>query len=310
MNPISTIDFAQPGHTLQKEIDRAFADIGFLVARNIGIDHVLLNDVFRSSHAFFNQAADAKNQFEYRTAAENFGYQGMQQENLDPTAPADLKETFTMRNIINRPLTPDRWPSADFQALVSRLYANVFEAANTLQRHLATILEVPENFFTDVHSGENVTLRLLYYPAIPSNKVADRQLGAGAHTDYGMLTFLFQDSVGGLQVQGLDGQWIDVETDNDSVVINCGDLLERWTNGRYQSTLHRVQPKTEQQNRLSIAMFLDPDSKTQVQALDSCVQADNPARFPAVTAGEHIQEMLNASHKDRYKESKPIQTEK
>ena len=300
MSSISTVDFGKTQSELQTEIDNAFADIGLLVARNIGTNQRLLTEVFSASHAFFSQDLSIKNRYEYQSAEENFGYQGMQQENLDPTAPADLKETFTMRNIINRPLTADRWPDSQFQTLVCELYQNVFAAANTLQQHLADILDVPNDFFSAVHSGENVTLRLLYYPTVNKNNVADRQLGAGAHTDYGMLTFLFQDSVGGLQVQSLDGQWIDVETDNQSVVINCGDLLERWTNGRYKSTLHRVQPKTGADNRLSIAMFLDPDSATEVKALDSCVSQDNPPRYPTVTAGEHIQQMLNASHKERY----------
>ena len=297
---ISSIDFSQETNLLRDQVDHTFKDTGFMLAHNIGIDQDLLAQAYQASLRFFLSEQSLKEQFSYRSAAENFGYQGLLQENLDPTAPADLKETFTMRNIVQRPMPDDRWPDASFRDLMQALYNNVFAAGNTLQRLLAQILDLEQNFFVNCHTGENSTLRLLYYPSSGVEQIADGQLGAGAHTDYGMLTFLFQDSVGGLQVQGLDGEWIDVATEPGSVVINCGDLLERWTNGRYKSTLHRVQPKIGHRDRLSIAMFLDPDSATTVQALPSCVSSDNPARFPVVTAGEHVQQMLDASHKQRY----------
>ncbi len=300
MNTIQSIDFSQPRDILQRQVNDAFANIGFMLAHNIGIDADLLERVYQASHTFFARTQAQKDAYVYRSAAENFGYQGMQQENLDPTAPADLKETFTMRNIMNRPLADERWPDPAFRDLMIAFYANVFDASRTLQTLLAEILELPDDFFVRCHNGENSTLRLLYYPASGVEHIEAGQLGAGAHTDYGMLTFLFQDNVGGLQVQGLDGAWIDVSTEPGSVVINCGDLLERWTNGRYKSTLHRVQPKIGERSRLSIAMFLDPDSDTLVDAIPSCVSADHPARFPPVSAGEHVQQMLDASQKQRY----------
>ena len=300
MTHIQSIDFAQPRDTLAAAVNSAFTEIGFMLVHNIGIDQDLLQQVYAASATFFKGSQSIKQQCAYRSAEENFGYQGLLQENLDPSAPADLKETFTMRNIVNRPLPAQRWPDDNFRQLMTALYTNVFTASQTLQRLLAHILGLPDDFFVTCHNGENSTLRLLYYPANAAVDIQSGQLGAGAHTDYGMLTFLFQDNVGGLQVQGLDGQWLDVATEPGSVVINCGDLLERWTNGRYKSTLHRVQPRIGTQHRLSIAMFLDPDSDTQVAAIPSCVSENNPAKFPPVTAGEHIQQMLNASHKDRY----------
>ena len=95
-------------------------------------------------------------------------------------------------------------------------------------------------------------------------------------------------------------QWQDVDPIDQAIVLNSGDLLERWTNGRYTSTLHRVVPKIGARDRLSVVMFLDPDSSTQVSALESCVDEANPPRQPPITAGEHLQQKLDASHKDRY----------
>lgn len=291
---------AVPAPATADAVDQALSNIGFMLVRDLGLDKDLLQSVYRASHGFFTGPQAVKRACAYLSAEENFGYQGLAEENLDPSAPADLKETFTMRNILNRPMPENRWPSAEFRDLMAAFYTDVFAAGKRLQRILANALDLPEEFFVQCHSGENVTLRLLYYPASGVEKVQPAQLGAGAHTDYGLITLLFQDDIGGLQVLDKQNQWLDVTPQPDAVVINSGDLLERWTNGRYKSTLHRVQPKIGDQPRLSIAMFIDPDSATMVEALPSCTDAQHPPLYPPITAGEHVQQKLAASHKDRF----------
>jgi len=298
---IPLIDFAvRDEQKLASEIDRALTEFGFMLAKNLGVDADLLNQVYTLSRAFFTGPENIKAACAYVSAAENFGYQGLAQENLDPTAPPDLKETFTMRNLLGRPVQDPRWPDTTFQAIVTHLYTDALQASYRLQRVMACALGVEPEFFVRCHSGENVTLRLLYYPNTGVDRVEPKQLGAGAHTDYGLLTLLFQDAVGGLQVLDANQTWIDVAPIPGAIVINSGDLLEHWTNGRYKSTLHRVQPKIGGQDRLSIAMFVDPDSATSVEVLESCIDADHPARFARTTAGEHLQSKIEASHKDRF----------
>lgn len=283
---------------LPAAIDAALIDTGFLLARGLAIDPGLLAAVYRTSHAFFARDAAYKARFGYRSALENFGYQGLREENLDPDAPADLKETFTMRNILRRPPADERWPSAEFRELMQRFYRAAMDAGLHLQRQIAAALKLEPEFFARHHSGDNVTLRLLYYPASTSNDA--RQLGAGAHTDYGLLTLLFQDRIGGLEVRDERGDWHPVASAAEEVIVNSGDLLERWSNGRYRSTPHRVQPRRSGEPRLSIAFFLDPDSDTLVEAIPACVPPGEAPRFAPVTAGEHVQQMLARSHKDRY----------
>ena len=180
-------------------------------------------------------------------------------------------------------------------------FAECLERAFLLQRILAKALNLEEDFFVKFHSGQNISLRLLRYPVCSSDKVQDSQLGAGAHTDYGLTTFLFQDSVGGLQICDRDGNWQDVEPDKSVVLINSGDLLERWTNGKYRSTLHRVKPMTRGRDRFSIAFFVDPDSDTEVKVLDSFIGADTPRKFSDVKAGDYIRGRLEDSHHNLYK---------
>ena len=279
----------------------ALAAIGFMSVVNLGIDQSLLQKVFFASRKFFASDAKVKARSAYVSAGENFGYQGLCEEHLNPGAPADLKETFTMRNVLNKAPTDDRWPSKEFQNLMCEFYAACLQGAAKLQQALAVALNLDQNFFVRYHNGENVTLRLLYYPESGVDQVTDRQMGAGEHTDYGLLTLLFQDDVGGLEVMNANNQWQAVDYVESAIVVNSGDLLERWTNGRYRSTLHRVRPKIGQRERFSIVMFVDPDSATQVSVVDSCVSDQNPARYEPITAGEHVQQKLEASHKNMFK---------
>ncbi len=303
---IPVVDFSSfnPGdraglQALATEVDQALSGVGFMAVRHLGIDSELLRQVFEASRTFFSSDEPQKLSSAYRSASENFGYQGVGQENLDPSAPADLKETFTMRNVLNRPPDDARWPDGVFRDLMRTFYRDCLNAAFRLMRVLTVALDVEPDFFERHHSGENVTLRLLHYPSIGHAPEAG-QLGAGAHTDYGLLTLLFQNEIGGLEVQTDDGEWQRVGASAKDVVINSGDLLEVWTNGRYRSTPHRVQPMSNSADRQSIAMFVDPDSATEVAALPSCVSADNPLRFKPTSAGEHLQQRIAASHKSRF----------
>jgi isopenicillin N synthase-like dioxygenase len=293
------VDFAaspDPG----AEIDAGLSAFGFLQLSHIGIEPSELEAVFDAADAFFRTSSEEKNRCAYRSAVENFGYQGLLEENLDPGAPADLKQTFTMRNIVNDCAPVERWPSPEFRDLMRAFFAHALDCAHEVQRRMADTLALPPEFFTRVHTGENVTLRLLNYPAGAAPIIDAAQLGAGAHTDYGFITLLFQHGVAGLQVVGPEGEWIDVPPRAGAVVVNSGDLLERWSNGKYKSTRHRVIANTGLRDRLSIAVFLDPDSDALVETLPSCVSADNPAKFGPISAGAHLQFKLEASHKGRF----------
>ena len=115
-------------------VHQSLSDVGFMQVKNIGLDQTLLADVFAASAAFFAAAPDFKARSRYISAAENFGYQGLCEENLDPEQAADVKETFTMRNITAKPPALDRWPSADFRDLMRAFYADALAAGHRLQR--------------------------------------------------------------------------------------------------------------------------------------------------------------------------------
>ena len=160
-----------------------------------------------------------------------------------------------------------------------------------LHRAFARDLGLDLDFFADKFRRPMATLRLLHYPAAASAAKPSR---AGAHTDYGNLTLLATDDVGGLEVRARSGDWIDAPVVEGAFVVNIGDCLMRWTNDVYVSTPHRVVNRSSR-DRYSIAFFYDPDPQAWVAAIPSCVAAGEAPRHPPLSAGDHLSQRLYAS---------------
>ena len=310
---IPTIDFRDYDEAnetvmsqLAGEVTEALTTCGFMKIRNLGIAAGHIDRAFECSRWFFSRDSAEKMHSRYTSAAENFGYQGLCVEYLDPSKPADLKETFTMRDLKRHDPDDPRWPTQTFRDDMTQFYVACLQGAYRIQRVFARALALPSEFFVQYHQGENVTLRLLYYPSTGVSEIKAGQLGAGVHTDYGMITLLFQRNIGGLEVADRDGNWHAVEPENDAIVINTGDLMERWSNGKFRSTPHRVQPKIGSEDRFSIAMFVDPDTETPVKVLSSCLAEDETPRYPEVTAGNYILQRIEASHEAARKVQPPL----
>jgi isopenicillin N synthase-like dioxygenase len=270
-----------------------------------GIPSAILQRALESSKHFFDQPVSVKRRFAYRQddVETNFGYHGLEAERLDTTSAPDLKESFSMRNA---PAVTDeaRWPGDDFRHTALALYEASLAAGYRILRIMAAGLDLPPEFFTQRHQGQNVTLRLLHYPAgLPASSAA--QLGAGAHTDYGSITLLHQDEVGGLEVRGADGQWHPAPAVPGALLVNTGDLMQRWTNDRFRSTVHRVRTIGGAADRYSIAFFVDPDTEVRVECIESCRDQNRPSRYPAITAGQHIPSKLAATQAFQHPQTSP-----
>lgn len=271
------------------EIHQAAHEVGFTYLKNFGMSADLLDAAFAVAHSLFHSDEKFKVPF---NPNENHGYTAMQGEALDPSKPADLKETFTCRNLAARPSGPDYWPNPQFEAFMRIFHRRVVQIASDVMAAFALSLNLPDGYFDERHTGLTQTLRLLHYP--PVEKVDEGQLGAGAHTDYGTLTVLFQDNNGGLQVQNLAGEWIDAPPIPGTVVINTGDLMARWSNDRFKSTPHRVVPRPAamKHGRQSIAFFSDPDPDVLIETIPSCISEASPAKYGPISAGDHIRKRI------------------
>ncbi len=277
------------------QLDWAASEVGFMYVDNLGIDQALLAEAFASSVAYFDRSESEKTELAYNQAL-NHGYQGPGDQRLDPSIAPDLKEAFTMRDIHLNEDQPDLWPSPEFVDTASRFFDEALRGSNIVMEAFALALDLPIDFFRNCHYGQNVALRYLHYP-VSETALAPNQLGCGAHTDFGTITLLFQDDVGGLQIQGRDGQWRDAVYIPGTIIINTADLVATWTNDRYCSTPHRVKPMTADSDRYSIAYFVDPDTDTPVSAFDSCINDDNPPKYPDTTAGAYVAQRIAESNK-------------
>lgn len=280
---------------LAEEVDRSAKKVGFMYITNCGIAPETVSAVTATARRFFGMDSEIKDRFLFDQEL-NFGYHGMGKEALDPSKPADQKETFTMRNVSKLYDQSDLWPSFHCRQVACDFFMDCQRLADRLMSAFALALDLPEGFFTDKHTGILQTLRFLHYP--PAKVESSGQLGAGAHTDYGTLTLLFQDKSGGLEVQDSAGSWIPAPPVENAVVINTGDLLARWTNDVYRSTPHRVQvrPADAPSGRLSIAFFSDPDPDVLVETLPSCVSEQSPSKYGPISANDHILERIAATN--------------
>ncbi|MBE9045199.1 isopenicillin N synthase family oxygenase [Pleurocapsales cyanobacterium LEGE 10410] len=312
---ISVIDFAsfREGNTSQRsaiaaKIYRACHEIGFMYLKNPGIDSDLITETFKRSQEFFNLTLAEKNQLAWSDKFSNRGYVGVGRERLDDSKPGDLKEAFNIgkeidptRSSTTQPsLSCNRWLEEDesFRDTMLDFFSACNNVAMNLCEAMAIALSLPKSFLADRHDKQDNTLRLLHYPPIEQTP-SPEQLRAGEHSDYGSFTFLFQDAVGGLEVRNADGEWIEAPLILGTVLVNTGDLMQRWTNHVFCSTKHRVRIPHEQkakQSRYSIAYFCHPNHDTEISCLETCQSGERPPLYPTITAGDYLLSRLQATY--------------
>jgi isopenicillin N synthase-like dioxygenase len=307
---IPTIDLGDADAA--RQIGDACASVGFFQIVGHGVDEAVIDAAWAEARRFFDLPIEQRMAAARRHDADAYGYLPLEFEALnrsisDGYGAADLKETFNVGPFRrpDRPLVDDgeAWafapspfpPSLPSLAIAWSAYFDaMLDLAARLMRHFAVALDLDEAFF-DRFIGESPSaLRALNYPDLAGRAAAAGQLRAGAHTDYGTLTILRQDDApGGLQV--LDPsteQWTPVPHTPDAFVVNLGDLMARWTNDRWRSTLHRVAlppaDASDSTRRQSMAFFHNADYHARIECLPTCLDAGELPRYEPVVAGPHL----------------------
>ena len=232
----------------------------------------------------------------------------MERERLDESKPGDLKEAYNIGRetepnqlkAIQPSLSCNRWLERDdrFRQTMSVFFSACTDAAIEISKAMAIALNLPPSFFAERHNQNDHTLRLLHYPPL-KKKPKPEQIRAGEHSDYGSFTLLFQDAVGGLEVRNANGEWIEAPAIPETVLVNTGDLMQRWTNHVFCSTKHRVripQDQRAKQSRYSIAFFCHPNCDTEISCLESCSCAERPPLYPTITAEDYLLSRLKATY--------------
>lgn len=290
-----------------EEIYQACHQVGFLYLKNHGIPPVAIAQAFEQSQQFFALPLAEKQKIAWSSECSNRGYIGTERERLDETKPGDLKEAFNLGKEISPDLALDqpelvvnRWPKGQevFRQTMTDFFGHCATGAARIFRAFALALDMPETYMVDRHQNHGYTLRLLHYPPLGSAPKPG-QIRAGAHSDYGTLTLLFQDDVGGLEVKTAHGDWIPAPAIPGTVLINTGDLTERWSNDVFRSTKHRValpQGDKVQRDRYSMAFFCQPDPEAEILCFPTCQSATNPPKYPPVKSGAYLLSRLQATY--------------
>ncbi len=293
---------------LAAEVDEACRTLGFLRLTGHGVDPALFDELLDAWQRFFDLPVEEKLRWVDPDPGNNRGYAELASERLayslgDEAALPDLFEGFN----VGREATPDDDPDDEWRRLFSpNIWPDVPGLREVTLRYLdatagvaATLLEIfaaalevePEFFHRHVTRDLVVSRALNYERRSPADEAADGQLRMGGHTDYGVLTVLLADDVPGLEVQR-DGVWEPVDMPPGSLMINLGDMLARWTNDRWVSTLHRVVPPPVGSNgtarRRSFARFLEADPQRVIETIPTCITDDRPERYEPVVAGEYL----------------------
>lgn len=288
---IGAEDDAPGARAVAQEIAFALENIGFFYVTGHGVPDALNAGAFEMAKRLFALPLEEKMALHIKHSGPALrGYTELFGENTDPTRTQDLKEVFDIgpERAETRPFFgPNPWPpSLPALAPLMQEYLSAMQSlGKTLLRGIALSLGLPGDYFVAMTQDPVSIQRIIHYPS--QEKVSDdRIIGIGAHTDYGCLTILNQDAVGGLQIINRDGVWIDAPHIPGSFVINIGDMVQRLTNDRYIANLHRV-INTSGRERYSLPFFFDVDFETEFRPLPSCVSAQNPARYAPIICGAH-----------------------
>ncbi len=279
------------------EIKAACRDTGFFYISNHGVDQSLIDGAFAEANRFFDQSGSWKEKWKKQGFSN--GYEPLETQRLDNESPGDIKESFNF-TMGNTPGTSgykaNIWPD-DFPGFREGLEAykeSVWQAGLQVSRLISLSLGMPFDHFDETFAPQKSPLRILRYPPHPQ-ETEFNQLGCGAHTDWGWITLLSQDALGGLEVETASGEWVRVEPVPGTFVVNLGDIMLRWTNGQYHSSLHRVMNNQSGQDRHSIVLFFNHAHDTPVECLTTCLTAGEAPMFPPCTAGEHSTQRYNES---------------
>lgn len=259
---------------------------GFFYIAGHGIDPALIRELDTLSRRFF--ALDEAEKMRWRMALAGRAWRGYFPPGGELTSgrpdwkeglylgtelPADHPLVLAGTPVHGGNLFPD---IPGFRDTILQYMRAVTALGHALMRGIALSLALPANYFADRYTADPLILfRIFNYPSQPSPADMDVQWGVGEHTDYGLLTILLQDKIGGLQVK-TPGGWIDAVPVPDTFICNIGDMLDRMTGGWYRSTAHRVMRNTSGRDRLSFPLFFDPNYFAQVHRIEGLPAVPDP----------------------------------
>ena len=287
-----------------RALGNAFENIGFVTVKNHGLSNALTQKLYRSIKQFFDLPEAVKASYEVEGLGGQRGYTARGKEHAKGRKVGDLKEFYHIGQEVAeldaarlgypQNIFPQEVP--EFEAATVAAYRTLETAGRQILRAIALYLELDEFYFDEqVHFGNSILRPIHYFPIDNPQDIPADAVRAAAHGDINLITLLMGASAEGLQILRQDGKWIPVTTLGDRIVVNVGDLLERLTNKKLRSTVHRVANPAANfwhTPRYSIPFFMHPVSEMNLACLPSCIDEHHPKQFDDITAGEFLHQRL------------------
>lgn len=296
-----TYGSAQEREDFVQTLGDAFQNVGFVGVINHGVPKNLIEDFYKAAKEFFALPESVKQKYEILGLAGQRGYTSFGKEHAKQSEVPDLKEFFQIGQTVTdgdsiQEMYPDNVTVAEkpeFSELGSQLYRAFEKAGGELLKAIATYLDLDENYFEDkIHNGNSI-LRAIHYP--PITQEPKSAIRAEQHEDINLITLLVGASAGGLEIYTKQNEWVPIIPEDDEIVVNVGDMLQRLTNNYLKSTTHRVvNPPREEWSkpRLSIPFFLHGRADMDLTCLANCVTDERPLMYEPTTAGNYLDERL------------------
>ncbi|XP_065175726.1 uncharacterized protein LOC135805592 [Sycon ciliatum] len=297
------IDLRCDDKTTATALRQACVEFGFFYIVNHGITDEQFAELFEQAKLFFALPLEEKERCNIDRST-NRGYieYGSERNNPVKQTTGGTKEGYHMGNEMTAERAKasgevhraNKWPQEavvpHFKTTMIDYYNTICAVGMKLLRIVALALDMEADYFHQFFTKHIALLRVLHYDETLS-KPDEGLFGAGEHTDFGMLTLLKTDDVPGLQIQWPDGEWVDVAPIEGAIVVNIADMLERWTNGMFKSTLHRVLNTTGRE-RYSAPFFFDCNADATIECLPTCCSSESPAKYEPILSGEYLLKKL------------------
>lgn len=283
------------------KIGAACDDIGFFYAVNHNVPVETIDKAVALADRFF--ALPEAERLKVKANTNNRGYRDVW-DSVHRNGKTNAKDSFDLgfpvkaddpEVLAGTPFyAPNQWPDLPgFEAAVESYYMETYRLGMKILEGFALYLGKPEDFFTQHFTKPVADMVINHYLGAAGLHISDQ--ASGPHTDHGIVTILWQDSLGGLEVMGKDGAWISATPLRGSFVINIGELMKRWTNGRFKATVHRV-VHLQDKSRYSMPLFCNPNFRTKIDPRDLGV-SDAEANYEAVQSGQFLIDRFKATRK-------------
>ncbi len=286
------------------DLGLAYNNIGFVAIRNHFLSEGLTEKLYETIKTFFQLEDSIKQKYEIPHLAGQRGYVSKGKEHAKGRSVGDLKEFYHIGQEVNdndpiKEEYPDNvWPEEvnGFNEICLEAYKRLEQTGAEMLKAIALYLNLGEQYFADkIINGNSILRPIHYFPVENPNEIPKDAVRAAEHGDINLITLLMGASADGLQVLRRDGKWIPITALPNQLIINVGDMLERLTNGKLKSTIHRVvNPPVLLMStpRYSIPFFMHPRSSMSLAALPNCIDEENPKRWDDTTAGEFLNQRL------------------